>query len=207
MKTFDQDMHEHSCTKVNLQRKKLKSAQKQQRHHINHEEHNWSQENICRRRLRNKWDDYQDVELNLRQLDDEKIKSMPPSFWKEMVVRVQYLLDTNRLLRADVAHLSGEHHCPLYTCKFSGGCCAQTFYSSPPVPTNHDDCDRRCQELENEIEVLKRERARLRRQSSSVQDLIRSIGQRQVTLHRDLINSRQLEAENALQRRLVYSYL
>lgn len=34
-----------------------------------------------------------------------------------MVIRVQYLLDANRLLRADVAHLSGEHHCPLHTCE------------------------------------------------------------------------------------------
>ena len=36
-----------------------------------------------------------------------------------MVIRVQYVLDINRLLRADIAHLRGEHHCPLYTCKFT----------------------------------------------------------------------------------------
>lgn len=36
--------------------------------------------------------------------------------------------------------------------------------------------------------------------------LFRSIGQRQVTLQRDLMNSCQLEAENAMQRRLVKSF-
>ncbi len=34
-----------------------------------------------------------------------------------MVVRVQYLLDANRLLREDVTHLQGQHHCPLHTCE------------------------------------------------------------------------------------------
>ncbi|KAL5108201.1 hypothetical protein TcWFU_009541 [Taenia crassiceps] len=162
-----------------------------------------SRDEIISRRLYNTLHDQDDFELTLRQLDDEKIRSMPPRFWKDMVIRVQYLLDVNRLLRADVAHLSGEHHCPLHACKYSSGCCAQGFYAAVPAPANHDECDRRCQDLEDEVEALKRERSRLRQQSSSVQDLIRSIGQRQVTLQRDLMNSRQLEAENAMQRRLL----
>ncbi|VDM21610.1 unnamed protein product [Hydatigera taeniaeformis] len=70
------------------------------------------------------------------------------------------------------------------------------------LKANHDECDRHCQDLEDEVQALKRERSRLRQQSS-VQDLIRSIRQRQVTLQRDLMNSRQLEAENAMQRRLL----
>ncbi len=48
-----------------------------------------------------------------------------------------------------------------------------SFDFSPFIKANHEECDRRCQELEEEIEILKRERTRLRQQSSSVQDLVR----------------------------------
>ncbi|CDS39376.1 conserved hypothetical protein [Echinococcus multilocularis] len=201
---MDDDNDKHSiCRSGNCRvRRKLKSAH-QRPGILNEANTHHSRDGFTSKRFHNTSHDRDDLELTLRQLDDEKIRSMPPKFWKDMVIRVQYLLDANRLLRADVAHLSGEHHCPLHTCKYSSGCCAQTFYSAIPAPANHDECDRRCQDLEDEVEALKRERSRLRQQSSSIQDLIRSIGQRQITLQRDLMNSRKLEAENAMQRRLL----
>ncbi|KAL5968533.1 hypothetical protein TSMEX_003763, partial [Taenia solium] len=189
----DSDKQNIRRNKTNQGRRKLKSARQRPRT-PDGASNSCSREEVISRRVHNTLHEQDDFELTLRRLDDEKIRSMPPRFWKDMVIRVQYLLDANRLLRADVAHLSG---------KYSSGCCAQAFYTTVPAPANHDECDRRCQDLEDEVEALKRERSRLRQQSSSVQDLIRSIGQRQITLQRDLMNSRQLEAENAMQRRLL----
>ncbi|VUZ47304.1 unnamed protein product [Hymenolepis diminuta] len=199
----DDDVHDTCRSKISRFRKKFRSAHDQSFGTGGGDTFISSDDVVNTRRLHSRWHEHDDLELALRQLDDNKIQAMPLKFWKDMVIRVQYLIDTNRLLRADVAHLRSQHHCPLHTCKYSSGCLAQEYYTTPITPANHDECDRRCQYLEEEIESLKKERAQLRQQNSSVHDLIRSIGQRQVTLQRDLMNSCQLEAENAMQRRLL----
>ncbi|KAM3184015.1 hypothetical protein ACTXT7_009223 [Hymenolepis weldensis] len=205
------DIYDICRSKISRFRKKFRSARDQPLVIGGEDTFISSDDTVNRRRLHSRWHEHDDLELTLRQLDDNKIQAMPLKFWKDMVIRVQYVIDTNRLLRADIAHLRSQHHC-----KYSSGCLAQEYYTTPITPANHDECDRRCQHLEEEIESLKKERAQLRQQNSSVHDLIRqaprllvacdkhgSIGQRQVTLQRDLMNSCQLEAENAMQRRLL----
>ncbi|VDL19705.1 unnamed protein product [Hymenolepis diminuta] len=147
----DDDVHDTCRSKISRFRKKFRSAHDQSFGTGGGDTFISSDDVVNTRRLHSRWHEHDDLELALRQLDDNKIQAMPLKFWKDMVIRVQYLIDTNRLLRADVAHLRSQHHCPLHTCKFSS----------------------------------------------------MSIGQRQVTLQRDLMNSCQLEAENAMQRRLL----